>query len=978
MAEPNFNNCTHEGVPSSPQGGGRLSFSQGSHAITSTPAITSTATTTATTTTAPSPPPTSSAVTTVDVGVDAEEPRTPPALLLSRDFGGDDLNSSSFLEFSEGMHTPPRDSARRRRPMPVPRSPNPPRPRPVLGFDDTASSPPPPPTTTMTFSMAHVPASPCPPRTEVPPSPARKGPRAAFAMRSPRPRPNLCAPSMAIPPTTPTAAAMRVCATSPDHIDTAFSGRQHLHPRDATARGVGNTALLSLGTAGTFAATPHSPIPLSKQDSHIQLRNQPATPRSLLHRARRGVLMRNNSVVLASEGDDQNTNHANVNPFTPRTKGKRGHDDSQPLLRNNPQPHKKTFSVVRRYREEFVEESILGKGDFGTVYKCRHKLDGMVYAIKKSRKRIAGLAEERQLLREVYAHAVLQAQPYIVRYFSAWEEDNRMIIQNEYCDGGTLAKLFDDHRRANRPFLEHTLLVILKHLALGTHALHRLKLVHMDIKPANILIKYEEPIGRVAKPRQAARARRKLDKRMSMTADDAAVQPGYESTDVELTDEEDADNTTNSHDGDEEERRGRGLSRGTRSRSRSRLRGWHQDDEQTATMEGARGKDDGAHEHDEHSSGSNSFNTSGTLPSDLESVFGESGSDGEGGGSVSGTMSRLGVSTINNAKGDANTDAISTNSNIGATATATANATVTDTAAAKKQGRRGRLQLFGGGNDDSSRAAGTHSDAFASACSAGKTATATMMARRPLMPREHADNTITNSTNSSGLGVITSTSTVGSADDVFEPESATVTTCGTSDAGDAGDAVDVADIIVDAEHTHAHAQEAHVAGSGVLKKVSFKLGDLGLVTRRDDKSAEEGDSRYLAREVLKGQYRDLSKADVFSIGCTMYELASLVPLAANGPEWHRLRDSPPPLAGYSSKFNHLVMAMLSEQPGERPTTSDILKSELLRPDPDPDTSTQLKEALDRVQQLERELRQQKQLASRRGKVPVTRKQSCVF
>ncbi len=59
---------------------------------------------------------------------------------------------------------------------------------------------------------------------------------------------------------------------------------------------------------------------------------------------------------------------------------------------------------------------------------------------------------------------MLQAQPYIVRYFSAWEEDNRMIIQNEYCDGGTLAKLFDDHRRANRPFLEHTLLVILKHL----------------------------------------------------------------------------------------------------------------------------------------------------------------------------------------------------------------------------------------------------------------------------------------------------------------------------------------------------------------------------------------------------------------------------------------------------------------------------------------------------------------------------------
>lgn len=47
-------------------------------------------------------------------------------------------------------------------------------------------------------------------------------------------------------------------------------------------------------------------------------------------------------------------------------------------------------SNISRYEAEFLEVCKIGSGEFGSVYKCINRLDGCTYAVKKSKKPIAG------------------------------------------------------------------------------------------------------------------------------------------------------------------------------------------------------------------------------------------------------------------------------------------------------------------------------------------------------------------------------------------------------------------------------------------------------------------------------------------------------------------------------------------------------------------------------------------------------------
>ncbi|XP_008565182.1 PREDICTED: wee1-like protein kinase 2 [Galeopterus variegatus] len=148
-------------------------------------------------------------------------------------------------------------------------------------------------------------------------------------------------------------------------------------------------------------------------------------------------------------------------------------------------------NMASRYKKEFLELEKIGVGEFGTVYKCIKRLDGCVYAIKRSTKPFAALSNENVALHEVYAHAVLGHHPHVVRYYSAWAEDDYMIIQNEYCNGGSLQAAISENIKSGNHFQEPKLKDILLQISLGLKYIHNSGMVHLDIKPSNIFICYK-------------------------------------------------------------------------------------------------------------------------------------------------------------------------------------------------------------------------------------------------------------------------------------------------------------------------------------------------------------------------------------------------------------------------------------------------------------------------------------------------------
>ncbi|XP_077720256.1 serine/threonine-protein kinase 17A isoform X2 [Canis aureus] len=135
----------------------------------------------------------------------------------------------------------------------------------------------------------------------------------------------------------------------------------------------------------------------------------------------------------------------------------------------------------------------LGRGKFAVVRKCIKKDSGKEFAAKFMRKRRKGQDCRMEIIHEIAVLELAQDNPWVINLHEVYETPSEMILVLEYAAGG---EIFDqcvaDREEA---FKEKDVQRLMRQILEGVRFLHAHDVVHLDLKPQNILLTSESPLG---------------------------------------------------------------------------------------------------------------------------------------------------------------------------------------------------------------------------------------------------------------------------------------------------------------------------------------------------------------------------------------------------------------------------------------------------------------------------------------------------
>jgi len=133
------------------------------------------------------------------------------------------------------------------------------------------------------------------------------------------------------------------------------------------------------------------------------------------------------------------------------------------------------------YSLHYDQRKELGRGKFGVVYHVKDKQTDRCYAAKHIRIRKPEqkekVVEEINLLKKF-------SNPHIIRFIEAFESPGEVILIMEYLDGG---ELFERVAGEDFNLTESDCCQFMKQICRGVSYLHDHNIVHLDLKPENVV-----------------------------------------------------------------------------------------------------------------------------------------------------------------------------------------------------------------------------------------------------------------------------------------------------------------------------------------------------------------------------------------------------------------------------------------------------------------------------------------------------------
>lgn len=136
------------------------------------------------------------------------------------------------------------------------------------------------------------------------------------------------------------------------------------------------------------------------------------------------------------------------------------------------------ISRNNKLEDEYVLDSTIGKGKFGSVWLCRCKSSGVEFACKTLKK------GEETVQREVEIMQHLSGHPGVVTLHAVYEDSDCFHLVMELCSGGRLIDLLNKEGILS----EQRAASVMKELMVVIKYCHEMGVVHRDLKPENILL----------------------------------------------------------------------------------------------------------------------------------------------------------------------------------------------------------------------------------------------------------------------------------------------------------------------------------------------------------------------------------------------------------------------------------------------------------------------------------------------------------